>query len=222
MEVPRIQIPTVRSIEVPVIRNIEPPIIPAQPVTRTLRPPIIHVPGGEVPSYEPIDAPTLDEWEQMIDKPKPQVESRQPEAPALEVPRNLPVPKPPIPEPEAEKEQPVIELPLVGDIPVPPRDTVILAGTTATASVAAALIGKALVDQLVKLFKPIVKQAIVRVKKLLKKDLTPYETQLMFSMDLEKKTQKALVREAKVERQRQAEAWVELQQRQRKFGHKEN
>ena len=61
MEVPRIQIPTVRSIEVPIIRNIEPPIIPAQPVTRTLRPPIIHVPGGEVPAYEPIDAPTQEE-----------------------------------------------------------------------------------------------------------------------------------------------------------------
>ena len=41
---------------------------------------------------------------------------------------------------------PVIEVPLVGQVPVPPKEQVILAGTTATASVAAALVGKSLVE----------------------------------------------------------------------------
>ena len=217
MEVPRIQIPTVRSIEVPIIRNIEPPIIPAQPVTRTLRPPIIHVPGGEVPSYEPIDAPTQEEWEEMIEEEKKpqQQEKPQAETPPLDA-RELPIPKPEIPKPKPEAETPVIELPVVGDIPIPPKETVILAGTTATASVAAALAGKALLEQLLKVFKPIVKQAIVRGKKLLKKDLTPYEEQLMFSMELDKKTRKALVSEAAAEKRRQAEEWEQLQQRRNK------
>jgi hypothetical protein len=217
MEVPRIQIPTVRSIEVPIIRNIEPPIIPAQPVTRTLRPPIIHVPGGEVPSYEPIDAPTQEEWEEMIEEDK---KPQQQEKPAAETPpldtRELNLPSPPIPEPKSETETPVIELPVVGDIPVPPKETVILAGTTATASVAAALAGKALLEQLLKVFKPIVKQLFVRGKKLLNKDLTPYEEQLMFSMELDKKTRKALVSEAAAEKRRQAEEWEQLQQRRNK------
>lgn len=217
MEVPRIQIPTVRSIEVPIIRNIEPPIIPAQPVTRTLRPPIIHVPGGEVPSYEPIDAPTQEEWEEMIEEDK---KPQQQEKPAAETPpldtRELNLPSPPIPEPKPETETPVIELPVVGDIPVPPKETVILAGTTATASVAAALAGKALLEQLLKVFKPIVKQLFVRGKKLLNKDLTPYEEQLMFSMELDKKTRKALVSEAAAEKRRQAEEWEQLQQRRNK------
>jgi len=218
MEVPRIRIPTVRSIEVPVIRNIEPPLLPAtQPVTRTLRPPVIHVPGGEVPSYEPIDAPTQEEWEEMIEEEeKPQQQEKpQAETPPLDA-RELPIPKPEIPQEEPKAETPVIELPVVGDIPVPPKETVILAGTTATASVAAALVGKALVEQLVKLFKPIVKQAIVRGKKLLNRDLTPYEEQLMFSMELDKKTRKALVSEAAAEKRRQAEEWEQLQQRRNK------
>ena len=218
MEVPRIRIPTVRSIEVPVIRNIEPPLLPAtQPVTRTLRPPVIQVPGGEVPSYEPIDAPTQEEWEEMIEEEeKPQQQEKpQVETPPLDA-RELPIPKPEIPQEEPKAETPVIELPVVGDIPVPPKETVILAGTTATASVAAALVGKALVEQLVKLFKPIVKQAIVRGKKLLKKDLTPYEEQLMFSMELDKKTRKALVSEVAAEKRRQEEEWEQLQQRRNK------
>jgi hypothetical protein len=52
-------------------------------------------------------------------------------------------------------------------VPVPPKEQVILAGTTATASVAAALIGKSLVEWMVKKMKPIIQQLFVRGKKLL-------------------------------------------------------
>jgi hypothetical protein len=57
---------------------------------------------------------------------------------------------PPVELPKPETGIPIIEVPLLGPVPVPPKEQVILAGTTATASVAAALIGKSLVEWMVK------------------------------------------------------------------------
>ncbi len=101
---------------------------------------------------------------------------------------------------------PVIEVPIIGQVPVPPKEQVILAGTTATASVAAALIGKSLVEWMVKKMKPIVEQLFVRGKKLLSKDLTPYETQVYFAFEKSaslKKVNKLLKKEQKKEKKEQ-------------------
>jgi hypothetical protein len=101
---------------------------------------------------------------------------------------------------------PIIEVPLLGPVPVPPKEQVILAGTTATASVAAALIGKSLVEWMVGKMKPIVQQIFVRGKKLLNRDLTPYELQIFFTFEKEdklKKVAKLLKKEQKAEKLRQ-------------------
>ena len=101
---------------------------------------------------------------------------------------------------------PVIEVPLVGQVPVPPKEQVILAGTTATASVAAALIGKSLVEWMVKKMKPVVEQIFVRGKKLLNRDLTPYELQVYFAFEKTaslKKVNNLLKKEQKKEKKEQ-------------------
>jgi hypothetical protein len=101
---------------------------------------------------------------------------------------------------------PEIQVPFIGAVPVPPKEQVILAGTTATASVAAALIGKSLVEWMVGKMKPIVQQLFVRGKKLLSKDLTPYELQIYFAFEKSqslKKINKLLKKEQKKEKKEQ-------------------
>jgi hypothetical protein len=118
--------------------------------------------------------------------------------PAQEVPN---VQTPPV-----ETGIPIIEVPILGPIPVPPKEQVILAGTTATASVAAALVGKSVVEWLIAKMKPIVKQIFVRGKKLLNRDLTPYELQIFFAFEKEtqlKKVAKLLKKEQKAEKLKQ-------------------
>jgi hypothetical protein len=123
--------------------------------------------------------------------------------PAQEVPN---VQTPPVELLKPETGIPIIEVPILGPIPVPPKEQVILAGTTATASVAAALVGKSVVEWLVAKMKPIVKQIFVRGKKLLNRDLTPYELQIFFAFEKEtqlKKVAKLLKKEQKAEKLKQ-------------------
>lgn len=203
----------IQQIEVPIIRQLEPPVVMPAPVIRNIERPVIQVPSADIPSYEPIDAPTLEEWKKIIKKNN--TNDKEEEEESTDKPRQLPPPAVP------KVNTPVIEVPYIGEIPVPPKETVILSGTTATASVAAALIGKSLVEQLVKILKPIIKTAIVKGKQLLGKDLTPYESQLLLSMDLDAKVKKSLQKDLKIEKRRQFEDWHELQQHPNKFLHTE-
>ena len=86
---------------------------------------------------------------------------------------------------------------LFRSVPVPPKEQVILAGTTATASVAAALVGKSLVEWMVKKFKPIVERIFAQIKKRMSKDLTDYELQLFFAYEHQQKINKKLKKEFK-------------------------
>ena len=203
------------KVEVPVIRNLEPPPI-LVPINRKLPIPVVNVPMDGIPSYEPIDAPTTEEFRKMINaqqEPKKEEELQ-------DKPRALPDTKPfipPIPSiptipqqepqtiipPQSNLGVPEIQVPFVGPVPVPPKEQVILAGTTATASVAAALIGKSLVEWMVGKMKPIVQQIFIRGKKLLNKDLTDYELQLYFTSELDKKNLKLLKKEWKEEKKSQ-------------------
>jgi hypothetical protein len=220
------EIPDIRSnniqtprVDVPFIRNLEPPPI-LVPINRTLPKPVVDVPLDGIPQYEPIDAPTTEEFRRMVN---PQQEPKKEEE-IQDKPRGLPDTKaitdalkqlpqsqpqeqvaPSVPKIDA----PTIMVPYIGAIPVPSTETVVLSGTTATASVAAALIGKSLVEQLVKVLKPIIEQTFVRTKQLMNRDLTPYETQLLFAAELDKKTLKLLKKEQKVEKLRQKKAFVE-------------
>ena len=213
MEIPEIQ---VHQVEVPVVRRLEPPVV-LTPSIRSLQKPVVQVPTAEIPYYEPIDVPTTEQWKQIVEGQNSQKEkeetqeekSRQlpPAAPvvppAVQVPQETQVVTPP---PTTNLGVPVIEVPLIGQVPIPPKEQVILAGTTATASVAAALVGKSLVEWMVKKFKPIVEQIFVRGKKLLNRDLTPYELQIYFAFEKSqslKKVNKLLKKEQKKDKQRQ-------------------
>ena len=70
-------------------------------------------------------------------------------------------------------------------------------------STALTLIGKEVATSLLKWMKPVVKQVMLKAKKLLKKDLTPYETQELLVFEGEKKLMKRLKKEQKQEKLRQ-------------------
>ena len=220
-EIPDIRTNSIQTprVDVPVIRNLEPPPI-LVPINRKLPIPVVDVPMDGIPSYEPIDAPTTEEFRKMInaqqepkkeeeiqDKPRALSDTKSITDMLKQVPQSQPqeqvIPLAP------KIDAPTITVPYIGAIPVPSTETVVLSGTTATASVAAALVGKSMVEWLVGKMKPIIQQIFVRGKQLLNRDLTPYETQMMFALELDKKTLKLLKKEQKAEKLRQKQAFVE-------------
>jgi hypothetical protein len=199
-----------------IIPTIDPPVIrdTQQSLIRSLAPPVFTNPDGSL-KYPTLRVPTQAEFDEAVRAEKQAQEDEKaeksrglPDAPAPFIPPAIVTP--PAEEvkqdetPPVETGIPIIEVPIVGPIPVPPKEQVILAGTTATASVAAALIGKSLVEWMVKKMKPIIQQLFVRGKKLLNRDLTPYELQIYFAYEQElKKVNKVLKKEWKKEKQRQ-------------------
>jgi hypothetical protein len=179
--------------------------------------PIIHMPDTTI-KYPVIDVPTQEEFDAAV-----RAEQRKQQEEKEEKTRGLPDAQPVLPQVQVPQESiqdkiiketnqstnlgvPVIEVPIVGEVPIPPKEQVILAGTTATASVAAALIGKSLVEWMVNKMKPIVQQIFVRGKKLLSRDLTPYELQVYFAFEKSqslKKVNKLLKKEQKKEKKEQ-------------------
>jgi hypothetical protein len=217
MEIKPIQI---RSEPPPIIPTIEPPV--TRRTERSVIPqidmPIIHMPDTTI-KYPVIDVPTQEEFDAAV-----RAEQKKQQEEKEEKTRGLPDAQPVLPQVQVPQESvqdkiiketnqestnlgvPVIEVPIVGEVPIPPKEQVILAGTTATASVAAALVGKSLVEWMVNKMKPIVQQIFVRGKKLLSKDLTPYETQILFAFEKTKslkKINKVLKKEQKKEKQEQ-------------------
>ena len=203
----------------PIIPTIEPPV--TQRAQRSVIPeidmPIINMPDTTI-KYPVIDVPTQEEFDAAV-----RAEQEKKEEEKQEKTRGLPdaTPTPQLPPsvqtpqdnrvitddaPKTNLGVPVIEVPLVGQVPIPPKEQVILAGTTATASVAAALVGKSVVEWLVGKMKPIVQQIFVRGKKLLNRDLTPYELQVFFAFEKTaslKKVNKLLKKEQKKEKKEQ-------------------
>ena len=217
MEIRPIQI---RSNPPPIIPTIEPPV--TRRTGRTIIPeinmPIINMPDTTI-KYPIIDVPTQEEFDAAV-----RAEQKKQQEEKEEKTRGLPdaTPTPQLP-PSVQTPQdnriisddatktsnlgvPVIEVPIVGEVPIPPKEQVILAGTTATASVAAALVGKSVVEWLVGKMKPIVQQIFVRGKKLLSRDLTPYELQVYFAFEKSqslKKVNKLLKKEQKNQKKEQ-------------------
>ncbi len=212
MEIKPIQI---RSEPPPIIPTIEPPV--TRRSERTVIPeidmPIVNMPDTTI-KYPVINVPTQEEFDAAV-----RAEQRKQEEEKEEKSRGLPDTAPIIPQVQVPVQNsqdnrnisddvpknsnlgvPVIEVPIIGEVPVPPKEQVILAGTTATASVAAAIIGKSMVEWMVGKMKPIVQQIFIRGKKLLNRDLTPYELQLYFAAELDRKNLKLLKKEWKKEK----------------------
>jgi len=204
-EIPRIGIQAVPAPNV--IRTLEPPIISTTEPTvlRPLRPPVVNVPRSEIPSYEPI------EYQEEAEKPQSGSNGNRAEEKPVESPpiSSLELPEPQMPAPPpAPTRGTEVTIPVVNiDIPVPTTKEVTLAGTTAVAATASALLGKSLVDNLLKVFKPLAKKAILTIKKLTGKKFTDYEIQDHFLFEHEpsmKKIVKVLEKERRQEMLRQA------------------
>jgi hypothetical protein len=201
----------ISTIDVPVTQGTEKPVI------RGLEVPIINYPNPAI-KYPIIDVPTQEEFDAAV-KAEQKKQEEEKEEKTRGLPDTAPTPQLPpavqIPQdnrnvsddvPKTNLGVPVIEVPIVGEVPIPPKEQVILAGTTATASVAAALVGKSLVEWMVNKMKPIVQQLFVRGKKLLSRDLTPYELQVYFAFEKSqslKKVNKLLKKEQKKEKKEQ-------------------
>ena len=208
MEIKPIQI---RSEGPSIIPTIEPPVTRRTERTAVygLELPIINIPNPTI-NYPVIDVPTQEEFDAAV-----KAEQKKKEEEKEEKSRGLPDSKPILPQVQVPVQNsqdnrnlsdqppsnnlgvPEIQVPFVGPVPVPPKEQVILAGTTATASVAAALVGKSLVEWMVKKFKPIVERIFAQIKKRLSKDLTDYELQLFFAYEHQQKINKKLKKEFK-------------------------
>ena len=203
------QIPNIGISGPSIISTIDPPVVQStpQPVIRGLELPIIQLPNTTI-KYPVIRVPTQEEFDAAVraEREKQQEEEQKsrglPDSPILppQIQQVLPQQEQNISIPPVNLGVPVIEVPFIGQVPIPPKEQVMLAGTTATASVAAALLGKSFVEWMVKRLKPILNQLYLRGKKLLNKDLTPYELQLYFATELDKKNLKLLKKEWKKEK----------------------
>jgi hypothetical protein len=208
-KIPRIPRSIIDALPPPVVNtpSIAPPIVDA------IAPPVIDVPSYEAPSYDPpflnpepaVVAPSLP----GLTPPKPITEDDN---------RDLP-PTPPKAEVPAPPPRPEMEVPFLGTVPLPYGREVALAGTTAIGATAAALLGKSIVEWLVKKFKPIVKKVMLKAKEKAGKQFTDYETQQFFDFEgrvpEQKSAAKRLAKEQKAEKARQLEVHLQ-QQRQRK------
>ena len=216
-------IPNINNLGGPsIIPTINPPVIQQTPqaLIRSLEVPIVRYTDTTI-KYPTLSVPTQAEFDEAVRaERKAQEEEKEEKSRGLpDTPEIPPIPRVLIPTPPADEVKngqtspvelpksnlgvPVIEVPIIGEVPIPPKDQVLLAGTTATASVAAALIGKSMVEWMVKKLKPIVQQILIRGKKLLNRDLTPYELQLYFAAELDKKNLKLLKKEWKEEKKSQ-------------------
>ena len=163
--------------------------------------PNIKYPVLNVPTQEEFDAAVKadkeKEQQQKEEKERKLPDSPPPIIPAIKVPQQQSQDKP---ETTTTTTQPTtgkpitaeIQVPILGAVPIPTNKEVALAGTTAMAATAAALLGKSAVEFLLKFFKPIANQLLVRSKKLLNKDLTDYEVQSFFAFEHQKKLNKIL------------------------------
>ncbi len=183
-----------RGIARTVTPRIEPPVIRVvpPPVTTVLQSPVLRTPELEIIQYE--EFTIRPEVRRGVGGVGGNNNSEEEEA---EDSRDMPLPP-------LNTQQPVITVPIIGEIPVPPVETVVLSGTTAVATVTAALIGKDVANALLKWMKPLVKQTMLKLKKALKGDLTPYETQELLVFEGEKKLTKRLKAEQKAEKLRQS------------------
>jgi hypothetical protein len=82
-----------------------------------------------------------------------------------------------------------VSLPFLGTVPMPSKEALTLASTTAVTATFVAVLGKAGLEASMEGMKPLARIAIIRVKKLMSGELTHTERQLDFAHQLTKKNQ---------------------------------
>ena len=192
--------PRVPRIPSPIVNQLEPPIVNTPqfepPIVNGLRPPVVDVPSVEMPTYEPPEY--LGEPEVQIPGPMNQEEQTEEELDT----RDLDLPE--------TGDRQVIEVPIVGEVPLPRSSEIALAGTTAVAATAAAIFGKSLVEWLISAMKPVVKKIMLRIA-MNRRQLTETEEQLYF--ELGGREAKRLRADALADREKQLEAHLQRQRR---------
>jgi hypothetical protein len=169
----------------------------------------VDVPRPNI-KYPVINVPTQEEFDAAVkaDREKEQQQQQEKSRGLPDAPPIIPAIKVPQQQEKSEsttdtlptKEKPIsaeMQVPILGAVPIPTNKEVALAGTTAMAATAAALLGKSAVEFLLKFFKPIATQIWIRSKKLLNKDLTDYEVQVYFAFEHQKKLNKLFKKEQK-------------------------
>ena len=220
----RIPSSVIDQIPPPVTSRIAPPVVDAltPPVVDFIQPPVVDVPSYEPPTYEPPDVPEEAPSAEVggVQQEPEREEEPAPARPELGVPELPATPA----TPQIPAERPELEVPFIGTVPLPYPREVTLAGTTAVAATGAALAGKSLVEFLVKVFKPIVRRIMLRIKEKRGLQFSDFELQDYFQFEGTtpelKRLKKALKREFEEERLQQVEAEVQ-RQRQRKQMHRE-
>lgn len=221
----KVSVPTVPSPGVSVVGAIPSVEVfnTAPPVVTFLPLPVVDLPNGPIPVYEPLDvnpsqipgipktgASKKEEEEKSTERDRSldlnsilrAAETARGEAPTTTDAQVVPPTK--IADLTIKNE---IQVPFVGSIPVPTGKEVTLAGTTAVAATGAALIGKSAVEYLLKVMKPVAQRMWLQVKKtILNQDFSEYEIQMYFAFEKQaemKKVVKRLRKEEQKERLRQ-------------------
>lgn len=129
-----------------------------------------------LPELQMLPVPRTAPIEEKVEEDKPEKKPAQsPVNPPASPPLNLKVPilEPeviaPAPIPVEAKTPLIIEIPFVGEMPVPSKELLVTSGATAaiaaSVSVVAALSAKSLVNHLLKVFKPIIKFIMKKILK---------------------------------------------------------
>jgi len=178
------------------------------PVVETLTPPVVDVPSYEPPVIDPpsYDPPTVVPAPDLGNNSESEEGEEGPGTDGLDLP-NLPAP--------AKPQRPQIEVPVVGEVPLPYMGEVMLAGTTAIGATIATLVGKSMVEQLLKIFKPTFKKIALKIKDAVGKRFNDYELQAYFEFEGQKALSKHLAKEQKQQKAKQLEAHQQ-RRRQRK------
>ncbi len=138
----------------------DPPQLPSitLPAAPELPPMVLEVPRAQLPSYKPLVVPP------SVLKPPPGIEGSEPsEEQTTESTKAKPKPTQQIPLPP---EVQLLEIPFTEvEVPMPSTEIMTTAATTAFISVAATLTATSLFKYLVMVFKPIFKQAWIKITK---------------------------------------------------------
>lgn len=149
MEIKQIRIPSSVISEIPpaVVRDTPPPVV------SSLQQPVVEVPNPVI-EYPTIDVPTQEEFEAMIVVPQ-----SQPQPPNEDIPTDVrELPPPPV----------TVDLPVVGEVDLPPVAPLVTAGATAVVTTTVVLASNIVLGQLKQMLDGPLKRLLEPKKKKIK------------------------------------------------------
>ena len=139
----RIPRPQIRDLPPPVTQNTPPPVVSG------LEPPVVDIPGVVI-EYPTLDVPTQESFEGQLAPPQPE-----PEPPPTDT-RSLP------------PSGPVVDLPVVGEVPLPPVAPLVTAGATAVVAATVTMGATIALNQVKTALEPALKKMTAPKKKKIK------------------------------------------------------